>query len=179
MQLDRVGRPAVNTALNHGFDPSTTTAGTAKDAYNQDSTPAQWATNYAAQFAGNLAIIDALDTVCGNQLGYSATTGYATVAGALTDDKLYLNTAGTTDTSYLAVEVGALSGTANTDQGGRGLAFKVMDATYSALSGATVTNGITGNNVPFLTTFPYEAAPNELELTDAGPGDAGDAGDGG
>jgi hypothetical protein len=35
VQVDRMARPAINTALNHGFDP-TAAAGTAKDAYNQD-----------------------------------------------------------------------------------------------------------------------------------------------
>src|SRR6185369_12071168 len=35
-QIDRFGRPVVNTALNHAFDPDETAAGLAKDAYNQD-----------------------------------------------------------------------------------------------------------------------------------------------
>jgi hypothetical protein len=164
MQVDRIGRPAVNTALNHGFD-ATAAAGTAKDAYNADNTAAMWKTNYVTEFSKNLAIIDALDGVCGNQLGYAkptSATSYATIAAALADDKLYLNTAGTTTTQYLAVEANAL-GVPNMDQGGRALNYKVMDTTYSVLAVGALTgvsNGITMNNVPFLTAFPYEAAPN-------------------
>jgi hypothetical protein len=60
-QIDRMGRPAINTALNHAFDPNAG-AGAAKDAYNQDEAMGNWPTMYAAQFAGNLAILDALDT---------------------------------------------------------------------------------------------------------------------
>ena len=162
MQLDRMGRPAVNTALNHSFD-STAAAGTAKDAYNVDTDPTKWATNYAAQFAGNLAIIDALDGTCGNQAAYAkptAATSYGTLAGALADDRLYLNTAGPTHTQYLAVELNAL-GIAMTDQGGRTLSEVVMDTTYSALAAGAlsgVSNGITMNDVAFSTTFPYQAA---------------------
>lgn len=65
-QIDRVGRPAVNTALNHGFDP--TQAGKdAKNAYNQDGNKMSWLTSNATEFAKNLALIDALDSnVCGN-----------------------------------------------------------------------------------------------------------------
>lgn len=66
-QLDRMGRPAVNTVLNHGFDSNATTANAAKDAYNADSNAATWATTYTAEFMKNLAVVDALDTgFCGN-----------------------------------------------------------------------------------------------------------------
>lgn len=66
-QIDRMGRPAINTALNHGFD-STAAAGPAKDAYNQASDPTTWLA-FVPQFMRNLAIIDALDSgVCGNGL---------------------------------------------------------------------------------------------------------------
>src|ERR1700689_1884549 len=61
-QIDRLGRPAVNTALNHGFDANPATAGAAKDAYNADQSPGGWM-QYAAEFAKNLAVIDALDGV--------------------------------------------------------------------------------------------------------------------
>lgn len=178
-QIDRIGRPAINTALNNGFDGDAGAAGSAKDAYNADGTPSDWAANYTAQFAANLAIIDAVDGVCGNQLIYdfgnadagATATSYSTLATVLTDDRLYLNTAGTTDAQYLAVEANFL-GITNNDQGGRGLPFPVMDVTYSVLAiGALtgVTNGIPANEVPFLTTFPYLAAPN-------GAADAGDGG---
>ncbi|MEP6863853.1 MAG: hypothetical protein ABJE66_24715 [Deltaproteobacteria bacterium] len=117
-QIDRMARPAINTALNHGFD-KTAAAGTAKDAYNADGSPGGW-TMYVPEFAKNLAILDSLDTGltcvngtctvnaaatpgdgCGNQVEYNGTlTGggtptamsYFGLAGVLSDDELYLDT---------------------------------------------------------------------------------------
>src|SRR5688572_15638834 len=64
-QIDRMGRPAVNTALNHGFD-KTAAEQPAKVAYNQETMKANWA-GFIPEFMINLGIIDALDTgICGN-----------------------------------------------------------------------------------------------------------------
>lgn len=78
-QIDRMGRPAISTALDHAFDSNATTAGAAKDAYNQDQAMGDWPTTYAAQFSANLAIIDSLDTGLTCTLGDCGgeTTGYA------------------------------------------------------------------------------------------------------
>jgi len=127
-QIDRLGRPAINTVLNHGFD-TTAAAGPAKDAYNQDGSPGGW-TQYAAQFAGSLAILDGIDTGlsctggtctpapaqakgagCGTQVIYNnslsgdpngtpTATSYGTLATILTDDELWL------DTTKMACDVG-------------------------------------------------------------------------
>jgi hypothetical protein len=118
-QIDRMGRPAVNTALNHGFD-KTSAAGPAKTAYNQDGAVGMWPTTYRAAFMVNLGIIDVLDTGltcmngtcmpettptisdgCGNQVlyngqpyggGTAAAASYSTLATILADDQLYLDT---------------------------------------------------------------------------------------
>src|SRR5262245_59887899 len=67
MQIDSMGRPAINTALNHGFD-GTATAQPAKNAYNEQTDPATWVQN-VPEFMKNLAIVDSLDTgFCGNKL---------------------------------------------------------------------------------------------------------------
>jgi len=121
VQIDRLGRPAINTVLNHGFDP-TAAAGSAKDAYNQDGSPGGWQQAYTAQFAGNLAVLDTLDTGlvcvtgtcsprvpttagdgCGNQVLYNdgvagppTPTSYITLAGLLAADELFLDTRKTT-----------------------------------------------------------------------------------
>jgi hypothetical protein len=78
MQIDRMGRAAVNTALNHGFDPSA--AGqTAKVAYNEMPTFVEWlAAANIGEFMKNLAFIDVLDTgVCGNGICETGETGTA------------------------------------------------------------------------------------------------------
>lgn len=180
-QIDRFGRPAINTALNHAFDPNATTAGAAKDSYNADTDAGAWSGTYTAEFEKNLAILDSLDTTdagtgCGNQLfAGSIDAGparYATLAGVLADDRMWINTAATVCSQYLGVELiatgvipadGGPDGGPTNECGGRTLAYDVIQTTYSAAalgkasgfgSGvsavATKTNG---------TTFPYLAPP--------------------
>jgi Domain of unknown function (DUF4331) len=166
-QIDRFGRPAVNTALNHTFDPVEATANAAKDKYNSDSNPSTWKASYAGEFASNLAIYDALDSNCGNQFaakaGAPAADTYAGLAGVLADDRLYVNTAGATCTTYLAVEANATAIIPNADCGGRKLDYDVIDVTYSALAIGALTG--VGDAIPAVaaktngTTFPYLAPP--------------------
>ena len=76
-QIDRMGRPAINTAANHTFDTNAAATGSAKDAYNADSGQGTWPATYAAEFAKNLAIFDALDMGYACQNGVCAvTTGF-------------------------------------------------------------------------------------------------------
>ena len=116
-QIDRMGRPAINTALNNTFNPSAAAAGSAKDAYNADEAVGMWPQHWAATFMPNLAVFDVLDrgitctngvctadvaaSGCGNQAffngnpsgGGSATaTSYLALAGVLADDELFLDT---------------------------------------------------------------------------------------
>lgn len=66
-QIDRMGRPAINTALNKAFSTASNTA--ARDAYNADKDVATWVTTWTPEFMNNLAIIDVLDGgICGNGL---------------------------------------------------------------------------------------------------------------
>jgi hypothetical protein len=172
-QIDRMGRPGVNTALTDPFDIVTDkTEDAVKDAYNAESDPTKWAGEFEAYIKTSLAILDALDTTstvngCGTQLAYgAATTGkYDALAGVLVDDRLYLNTKVPTGgilncTQYLGVEANFV-GVTNSDCGGRALSYDVIDTTYSVLAvGATtgVTDGIASDST-FSTTFPFLAAP--------------------
>jgi hypothetical protein len=162
-----MGRPAINTALNHSFDGNMAAAGAAKDKYNQDSDPTKWVGNYSPEVAKNLAILDSLDGVCGNQLLAApapvTATRYATLAGALADDRLWINTAGAKCTQYLAVEANAVGVLTNTDCGGRALTYDVIDVTYSAVAVGMFTgvgDGVNANDAAFSTSFPYLAAPH-------------------
>jgi hypothetical protein len=169
-QIDRMGRPAVNTALNNAFEADDAKAGAAKNAYNANNTPSGWPTAFTPELAGNLAVYDGLDRTCGNQAAASAdpaaTTNvlkYGGLAGVLADDKLWLNTAGASTGSYLSVELDATGIAKNTDRGGRTLPMDVIDVTYSALAAGVlegVTDGIAADPVKTSgTTFPYLAAP--------------------
>ena len=170
-QIDRFGRPAINTALNHTFDVDPA-KGMAKDAYNQEADSSKWATLSGAEFAKNLAILDGLDTVCGNQILASTEVDaankpkpdrYALLAGALSNDRIWVNTAGAACTTYLAVEANATGLLANMDCGGRKLDYDVIDASYSTLAvGAFggVGDGIPADADTKGAVFPYLAAPH-------------------
>jgi hypothetical protein len=168
-QVDRIGRPAINTALNHTFDTDGGAAGAAKDTYNADKNVAGWQTAYGPELAKNLGILDGLDTVCGNQAGYTISNSYAALAGLAADDRVYLKTDATACTAgYLAVELAATNILPNTDCGGRKLTYDVIDVTYSAAAigaPAGVSDGINATDAPVVartngTTFPYLAVPH-------------------
>ena len=163
-QIDRMGRPAINTALNKTFESDVMVANTGKDAWNANADQATW-TQYVPEIQKNLAILDSLDTNCGNQLAADKTktdaARYAPLASVLADDRLYVNIAGTTCTQYLGVEANVL-GLMNTDCGGRALAYDVIDLSYSALAAGAlsgVSDGIPASNAAQGTTFPYLATP--------------------
>jgi hypothetical protein len=167
-QIDRMGRPAINTALNNEFNPNIAQAGLAKDAYNFESNPARWST-FIPTFEQSLAILDGLDGVCGNQLAFGAlgAPGYTTLATLLAADTLWINTSSSTCSLYLAVEFNAL-GITNHDCGGRTLTYNVIDDTLNAVAGTLsttnppgpLTNGVTMPASPPLATFPFLAAPH-------------------
>jgi hypothetical protein len=173
-QIDRMGRPGVNTALTDPFDIVTgMTQDQVKDAYNAEASESNWATKFSGYIATNLAILDGLDTVCGNQIG--AATGsdggmrYTALAGALADDELYVDTAQTSCGQYLAVEANALLSLGLKDCGGRTPIMDTIDVTYTALAvgpaGLTnpamaVSDGISQPDPkPSTTAFPFLGAP--------------------
>ena len=177
MLIDRMGRPAVNTALTNPFDlyrpggpgMPIEASDVTKNRYNRDGSPANWITNWGARPAGSansainthLAILDGLDGgTCGNQLAFNAATRYATLTGVLTADVLELDSTRMTCNQYLGVELNAL-GVANANCGGRTLSMDTIDTTYSALAiGMTtgVNDGIAQSTAPSA-TFPFFTAP--------------------
>ncbi len=150
-QVDRLGRPAINTALNHTFDPSATSKNAAKDAYNQNAAPATWQAMAVPEFMKNLAVLDALDSTpggtagdgCGNQISFNGTLGgggtptalsYQLLATLLADDQLYVDTAKSACNLYLAVEIEAAGGPTHISCGGRAPSYDVIDFSYTALA---------------------------------------------
>jgi hypothetical protein len=165
-QIDRFGRPAINTALNHVFDADPAKQGTAKDAYNQQSDPATWAAS-GAEFSKNLALLDGIDTICGNQILAPATLTpdrYAGLAGALANDRIFVDTSAGGCSTYLAVEANFTQLAPNMDGGGRKLDYDVIDTSYtylaSGLAGAKVGDGVSADADTKGTAFPYLAAPH-------------------
>ncbi len=167
-QIDRMGRSAVNTALIGPFLEQSE-RGAMQDAYNAENTPAMFA-DFSGEIASNLAIYDALDGECGNQLlaGATAEAGrYDGLAGVLANDQLFVNAASGTCTTYLAVEANAL-GLTNTDCGGRTPLYDTIDITYSALATggfSGVTDGIPkdADGTASASAFPFYDDPLDLE----------------
>jgi hypothetical protein len=166
VQIDRMGRAGVNTALTDPFNLNSTQKGATQDAYNAASSPSQWGPQFSSRIAGNLAILDSLDTVCGNQLlaGPAPAPGrYATLAGVLADDQIFVNTGSGTCDVYLAVEANAV-GIANSDCGGRTPLVDTIDRTYSVLAAGAlsgVTDGVAADadGGHSARDFPFLAAP--------------------
>jgi hypothetical protein len=183
--IDRMGRPAINTALNQSFNPVDASKNAGKDAYNAEGNQANWATlmvegkPITKEFAGNLAIIDALDGKCGNQLlsggdstGDAGAAEYAALAGVLVDDELYVDTSigdctlkmigGQPVPNYLSVEARFL-GLPFVACGGRTPLDDVIDVSYTVLAlgiAGRVSDGIdTDDHTASLTDFPFLADP--------------------
>jgi hypothetical protein len=172
-QVDRMGRPAVNTALNAVLD--TDPLKTAKkDRYNAASNPATWKTTQLDpamtapmgtvlyEFMKYLAVFDTLDQGsglpntttgagggCGNGALFNmpANTGYGALATVLANDELYVDTAKTSCNLYLSVEVDVIAGT-HSQCGGRTPTHDVIDMSYSLLAAGT--NGFNQSFAPLV-----------------------------
>lgn len=166
VQIERMGRPAINTAVVDPFNGDEQQHGVVQDGYNESSEPTEWS-QFRTRMAGNLAILDSLDANCGNQLlaGASAAPGrYDALAGVLADDQLYLNSASGQCQQYLAVEANAL-GITNNDCGGRTPLYDTVDVSYSVLAAGVltgVTDGIDSDadGPASLTQFPFFRNPS-------------------
>ena len=183
VQHDRMGRPAISTALNHPFEADPPTQAAQKDAYNADTAAADWM-SWIPEFRTNLAAFDGLDTMvtdgdgCGNQAFFDpapdagAGTGYTALAAVAADDRLYVDTSKTGPCFiYLGVEGNATGFLANADCGGRVpkvtniVTQDPIDVTYSlAVTGRAgdVTDGIDEDDHQSAVTndtFPFLAPP--------------------
>ena len=77
-QIDRMGRAAINTALNHMVSGTAAQVDAAKVAYNQAADPTTWLT-FVPEFMKNLGVIDSLDSYfCGNGVCETGETGGTT-----------------------------------------------------------------------------------------------------
>jgi hypothetical protein len=166
VQIDRIGRPAISTALNNTFNSDKTAKDAAKDAYAKAGM-SEWM-SFMDDFMVSLAILDSLDTVCGNQLiADAATDRYAALAGVLVDDQLYVNSASGECGTYLGLEaevVGAVPAGAG-GCGGRTPADDVIERSYSVLAAgalAGIDDGITADDGEQTKAFPFLGAPNSV-----------------
>ncbi len=167
-QIDRNGRPAISTATVSTFTPDAT-RDARRAAYAAADDPASWVSDFQAEIAGTLAILDAVDTVCGNQLlaGDMPVAGrYDGLAGVLADDRLWVNAASGTNEGnlYLGVEAEALGVLPDGGAGGRRPTDDIIERSYSALVAGAL-NGVddtlaTDDAAQSNDAFPFLAAPS-------------------
>lgn len=164
-QIDRAGRPAISTALVETFNGDSAAKGVARDTYNA-AAESDWA-SFSSVFTPSLAILDALDGNCGNQLLAAAVddgTRYDALAGILADDQLYVNSAAGECGVYLGLEaeiVGAIPA-GDGKCGGRTLGDDIIDRSYSVLAAGILTgvdDTIAADDCPPSESFPFLCAP--------------------
>lgn len=141
VQLDRMGRPGINTAL------ITTPI---KDAYNLADDRSTWASLFKNDFVAFLNAYDSLDGIPGNALLGDSSA----LAEVLVDDRLIIDTSIPTCDEYLAVELGLA-----TACGGRTLARDVIDDTLTALVGLPTSDNVPDDSTS-LPVFPFLSEPN-------------------
>jgi hypothetical protein len=152
-QVDRMGRPAINTVFNGLLLPSSSDYnGLEKDAFNFQRPSKDRATT-----------TDNVETVLnaiGNVLTANAQTAYSAgevsaIAGVLLPDELSIT---------LGSSAGFASGTslATLALNGRKLADDVIDAEFALLTNFVITtgDGVGANDKAFSSSFPYLAGPH-------------------
>lgn len=144
-QIDRMGRPGVNTVLINLLPPSNEAL---KDAYNQAESIESWS-QFTAEIETNLGALDTLDGATGNTV-----LPPAALAPVLADDRLIVDVSKPLCDAYLAVELGVA------DQcGGRTLQRDVIDDTLGAIVGPGVSDNVAFDS-PLREDFPFIGAAN-------------------
>jgi hypothetical protein len=152
-QIDRVGRPAINTVFNGLSLPLSANAnGMEKDKFNFQKPNKDRSTT-----TDNVtAVLDAIGHVLTVNFAPAYTSGeVAAIANVLLPDELTL-TLGSGAPFATGSSLGTLA------LNGRRLGDDVIDAEFALLTNFVITtgDGVNGNDVPFMHGFPYEASPH-------------------
>ena len=171
-QLNRVGRPLTKNALLGLFAPDAV-GDQLKEQYNA-ATPATSA-RFIPEIEKGLALYDAFDGKCGNQLLADReavpSMRYRALAAVLADDRLWVNSASSVCTQLFAVELAALAGQTalKDDCGGRTPNYNAANVWRSLLVEGTtvgVDDGLDHDEREHSTTvFPFLAAPDAKSVT--------------
>jgi hypothetical protein len=167
-QLNRVGRPLTKNSLLGLFAPDDV-GDQLKEDWNA-ATPATSA-RFIPDIQKGLALYDAFDGQCGNQLlaepKAAPSKRYLALATLLADDRLWVNSASTVCTQLMAVELAALAShkSLTNDCGGRSPNYRAANVWRSLLvdgTNASVDDGVEHDDHEHsATVFPFLAAPDE------------------
>ena len=147
--MDRVGRP-----MTTGFIPEGK-----RDVYNANSDPDSWTGLYGTDIEAALTAIDMADGIAGNYFSPPSVLGPIIV-----DDRLKVDLEWSQCLGIWGFELSALVPQPHTnDCGGRLLEEDIIEALFSMLISGfdpIYDDFVTENDVPFLTEFPFLAAPH-------------------
>jgi len=148
-QVDRKGRPAVSTLIAEEH----------RDAYNTASDPSAWPGLFAAEIEAATAALDLADGVPGN--GFISPAVFAEI---IADDRLQVDLEWSQCTGFFTIETSDLVPQPHTNNcGGRPLSEDVIDGLLSMQVSSWdpwISDFVDANDVPFLTEFPFLAAPH-------------------
>ncbi|MBC8027471.1 MAG: DUF4331 family protein [Steroidobacteraceae bacterium] len=159
---DRMGRALTGNALLGTFARKEV-SDALKERYNR--APQEHWQEFAAELAGNLAIYDGFDGICGNQWlavqNAAPATRYTQLSRLLADDRLWVNSRSGRCRQYLAAEFD-LVGATNDDCGGRTPDYDAVDVFRSlAMRGeiSGLSDGVDRDDARTTTDFPFLRAP--------------------
>jgi hypothetical protein len=166
-QIERTARPLIKNGLVGGPLAAAPESNRRKESYNRVAR-SEWA-QFAASIQESLALYDGFDGDCGNQWlvdpKVRTAARYRQLARMLADDRIWINSASTVCTQFLAVELTAFAtpGASSADCGGRTPTYDANNIFRSLLTSGVPTgvdDGLARDEKPHSTTaFPFLAAP--------------------
>lgn len=165
-QIERVGRPLVKNALIGPLAPDAV-SDKRKEEYNRVARDS-WQ-QFSSDLEATLALYDGFDGKCGNgwlaDRNSQSSARYRKLAKMLVDDRLWVNSASTKCTQFLAVEFSALKapGALHNDCGGRTPNYDAIDVLRSLWATGKTTGISDGvdhdDHIHSTTEFPFLAEP--------------------
>jgi len=148
-QVDRAGRPFVEAFIPEEM----------RNAYNSNSDPDTWDAAYNSSI---LASLEALGLANGEP-GYQGFYTQQEWADIFADDRLQIDIKKAQSVDYMTIERAKVEGLDYEDSSGRSLDYDIHENLYNVLITSFdpfVDDFVDGNDVPFLSEFPFLAAPH-------------------
>jgi len=148
-QVDRVGRAIVSNLIPEEM----------RNAYNSNSNPATWDAAY------NATILASLETLglANGEPGYQGFYTQQEWADIFADDRLQIDIKKAQSVDYMTIERSMVEGLDYNDSSGRALDYDIHENLFNVLITSFdpfVDDFVDGNDVPFLSEFPFLAPPH-------------------
>jgi hypothetical protein len=148
-QVDRVGRALISTLIPEEM----------RNAYNSNSDPGTWDAAYNASILASLQQLG----LANGQAGYQGFYTQEEWADVFADDRLQIDIKKAQSVDYMTIERSKIEGLDYEDSSGRRLDYDIHENLFNVLITSFdpfVDDFIDSNDLPFLTEFPFLAAPH-------------------